>query len=81
MNYLRMSFGSFSSIIHNSVHLSQLIQLQEQREANKKAAETMAKEGIAVHPEITPIRHDLSYALWAEMQVCNVRWECDNIVH
>ncbi len=78
MNYLRMSFGSFSSVIHNSVHLSQLIQLQEQREANKKAAEAMAEGGIAVLPEIIRIRYDLSYALWAEMQVCNLRWKCDN---
>ncbi len=69
MNYLRMSFGSFSSVVRNSVHLSQLIQLQEQREANKKAT---ADETTAVHPEITPIRHDLTYTLWAEMQVCTV---------
>ncbi len=54
------------------MRLAHLIQCQEQRRANKEAeASTPTMNGVAVHAEIIPLRHDLIRGLWAETQVCD----------
>ncbi len=77
INYLRMSYGSFSGVIRNSVQLARLIQYQEQCQENEKAVAAGEEGNTGTNVETVPLRCDLTCILWAEMQVC----DHNNVIH